>query len=316
MQMSSDVKPHPFEPLVRIYDCRRCGRFELTSDAERYATVTLARPPQWRSVTSHVIRKMQRDAAIPRISHFMIEKIWSEGKLPSPAQQANTLIQLVGDKGGAPGKFEGFTAPELSGILGTGDDGKTNSTDCLTFVIKYLQENRLIDTGPGHRPDALGFRLTFDGWRRFDELRHTSVDSTTAFMAMKFGRAVTDKLFLEFLKPAVAEAGFDLRRLDESPKPGLIDQRMEVELRTAKFIVADLTHGNRGAYWEAGFASGLGKPVFYICEAARFRRVGTHFDTNHHFTIMWDSANMAKVAEDLKTAIRFNLPGDSKLTNN
>jgi len=51
-------------------------------------------------------------------------------------------------------------------------------------------------------------------------------------MAMKFGRSATDKLFRECLKPAVAQTGFELRRLDENPKAGLIDLRMEVLIRT------------------------------------------------------------------------------------
>jgi len=133
-------------------------------------------------------------------------------------------------------------------------------------------------------------------------------------MAMRFGRRLTDALYLDHLKPAVKNAGFDLQRMDERPKPGLIDQRMEIELRTAKFLVAELKYENRGAYYEAGFAHALGKPVFYLCEGTRFRRVGTHFDTNHHFTISWDASNMAKAGEELKTAIRFALPGDAKLT--
>jgi nucleoside 2-deoxyribosyltransferase len=44
-----------------------------------------------------------------------------------------------------------------------------------------------------------------------------------------------------------------------------IDDQMRVALRTSRFVVADLTRGNRGAYWEAGFAEGLGRPVIYTC---------------------------------------------------
>ena len=74
-----------------------------------------------------------------------------------------------------------------------------------------------------------------------------------------------------FLMPAVASAGFDLVRLDEDPQAGSIDERLRVEIRKSRFLVADLTHGNPGAYWEAGFAEGLGKPVIYTCEKDDFR---------------------------------------------
>jgi nucleoside 2-deoxyribosyltransferase len=134
-------------------------------------------------------------------------------------------------------------------------------------------------------------------------------------MAMKFGRPITETLYRECFKPAVAQTGFELRRLDENPKAGLIDHRMEVLIRTAKFLIADLTYGNRGAYWEAGFATGLGRHVFYTCEKGRFRRVSTHFDVNHHYTVLWEADRPSEAAEELKAAIRATLPGDAKLTD-
>ena len=56
---------------------------------------------------------------------------------------------------------------------------------------------------------------------------------------------------------------------------GLIDNVMRVQIRDSAFILADLTDDNLGAYWEAGFAEGLGKPVIYLCEAARFDNAKT-----------------------------------------
>jgi nucleoside 2-deoxyribosyltransferase len=91
---------------------------------------------------------------------------------------------------------------------------------------------------------------------------------------------------------------------------------MEVEIRTARFLIADLTHGNRGAYWEAGFAAGLGKPVFYTCEEGYFRRFSTHFDTNHHYIVMWNAAQPDVAVEELKAAIRATLPGEAKMRDN
>jgi len=48
-------------------------------------------------------------------------------------------------------------------------------------------------------------------------------------------------------------------------------------IRTARFVIADLTHDNNGAYFEAGFAEGLGLPVIYTCEAGKFDAKKTHF---------------------------------------
>ena len=113
--------------------------------------------------------------------------------------------------------------------------------------------------------------------------------------------------------PAVKETGFELYRLDDRPRPGLIDNRMRVEIRAARFLVCDLTDENRGAYWESGFAEGAGKPVFYICEKTKFSEARTHFDTEHMQTIRWEETDPASAAEELKAAIHNEFPSGIRL---
>lgn len=71
---------------------------------------------------------------------------------------------------------------------------------------------------------------------------------------------------------------------------------------STKFLLAELTHNNAGAYWEAGFAEGLGKPVIYLCRKDLFddKSKGTHFDTNHHLTVVWKAEKMDEAARRLK----------------
>src|SRR6185436_19550551 len=110
-----------------------------------------------------------------------------------------------------------------------------------------------------------------------EDLRRGAAAGRRAFMAMPYGNEVLERVFTECFRPAVAAAGFELVRLDERPPAGSIDDRLRVEIRRARFLVADFTNGNHGAYWESGFAEGLGKPVIYTCEAAYFKNPGTHF---------------------------------------
>jgi nucleoside 2-deoxyribosyltransferase len=88
-----------------------------------------------------------------------------------------------------------------------------------------------------------------------------------------------------------------------------------VEIRNARFLIADLTDDNEGAYWEAGFAEGLGKPVIFICEEAKFEEKKTHFDTNHHLTVKWDKGSPQGAAEELKATIRATLPDEARMTD-
>lgn len=134
-----------------------------------------------------------------------------------------------------------------------------------------------------------------------------------AFMAMPFRDEEVTAMVDDVFKPAVEETGFQLKRLDDEAPAGNIDNRMRVEIRLCKFLIADLTNENRGAYWEAGYAEGLGKPVIYTCSEAYFDEHGTHFDANHQHTIVWDPENPGKAAEDLKSTIRATLPFEAKM---
>jgi nucleoside 2-deoxyribosyltransferase len=80
-------------------------------------------------------------------------------------------------------------------------------------------------------------------------------------------------------------------------------------------LIADLTDDNEGAYWEAGFAEGLGKPVIFSCEKAKFEEKKTHFDTNHHLTVKWDKNSPQDAAEELKATIRATLPDEAQMTD-
>ncbi len=134
-------------------------------------------------------------------------------------------------------------------------------------------------------------------------------------MAMSYGNQVLARIVEEHFKPAVRQAGFELKRLDDDPGAGLIDNRMRAEILASRFLIADLTDDNRGAYWEAGYADGLDKPVIYTCEREKFEAEETHFDTNHQHTILWDEEDPRAAAEALKATIRATLRADAKLTD-
>jgi nucleoside 2-deoxyribosyltransferase len=69
-----------------------------------------------------------------------------------------------------------------------------------------------------------------------------------------------------------------------------------------------MTRPNAGAYWEAGLAEGLGKPVIYICRDG----IETPFDTDHRQTVRWDLSKLNETATRLKAVIRSKLLGDAK----
>lgn len=126
-------------------------------------------------------------------------------------------------------------------------------------------------------------------------------------MAMQYRDGRLDRIVNQWFRPVVEETGFTLFRLDDEEPAGLIDDRLRIEIQSARFLIADLTHENRGAFWEAGYAEGLGKPVIYTCEGSVFR-TASHFDTNHNLHILWDEDNLESAMERLKATIRVTIP--------
>ena len=173
----------------------------------------------------------------------------------------------------------------------------------------------------GIRTDTLGMSgcanatLTFESWEFYDESIHGRTNSRKAFMAMQFGNQALAKVVEDCFKPAVKKTGYELQTVLEQPKAGSIDDRIRVEIRNAKFLIADLSDGNNGAYWEAGFAEGLGKIVIYTCQKSTWEKEATHFDTNHHQTIIWDENDLDSASTHLKATIRASLPEEATMAD-
>ena len=122
---------------------------------------------------------------------------------------------------------------------------------------------------------------------------------------MPFNKSDLDEVWLPKLRRAVAETGFSLKRVDDEPKPGLIDIRMREQIKQARFLIVELTHANSGAYWEAGFAEGLGTPVIYTLKEGADK---AHFDVEHSWRISWREDNMEDALKRLKATIRNEFP--------
>src|SRR5207244_912978 len=116
----------------------------------------------------------------------------------------------------------------------------------VAFVMDHLLDEGLIEEvpRPAQRQRNLlmrHVRLTLRGWERYETLKRGLAESRKAFMAMPFNDARLDTIFRDCFKPAVKATDFDLVRLDETPKAGLIDDRLRTEIRTSRFLVAELS---------------------------------------------------------------------------
>ncbi|TAL81788.1 MAG: hypothetical protein EPN75_03585 [Beijerinckiaceae bacterium] len=237
--------------------------------------------------------------------------------LPTPAEQADRLILWIASHQSLSGEWVENSIAEIDAWIGAAIASPGVTQGWLLDeedVKKFIEAQTPVNA-------RRKFRLTFAGWKHYETIKRAEVESRTAFMAMQFGDAELDAIVESYFKPAVQRAGFELRVLTDGQAAGLLDDQMRVRLRTSRFTIADLTHANNGAYWEAGFAEGLGRPVIYTCRKKEWNELNehgrnkVHFDTNHMATIIWDPSNPNEAAQRLTAMIRATLPAEAKMTD-
>jgi hypothetical protein len=261
----------------------------------------------------------------------MLAGVLKNNSLPTPAEQADNFITHLGGYSSSPGGFLEVPGQQVNqsqeniyGLLGF----KTGAAEWkdLYFIITALDDQKLLNVEyrPGVTSDGrkvpLGVSLTLAGWQKYEELQRFVKDSRKAFVAMEFPnpKKTRDNYFFQntlldkYLVPAVKQAGYDLANaLRSEPKAGNLHARLEVEIRAARFVVAEISQHNNGAYWEAGFARGLGKPVIYMYNRVIGKSDRPHFDVGSDLYIAWEEDKPEKAADDLKAVIRATLFGDA-----
>ena len=171
-----------------------------------------------------------------------------------------------------------------------------------SYFIDYLKSKDYIST------ESSGIIILPNGMNRIDELqKNIDINSKTAFIAMSFSPEMYS--VRDAIKFAIEQAGYIPRIMDEIEHNHQIVPEMLHEIRQARFVVAELTNHNNGAYFEAGYALGHGKEVIQLCKKSTFGADG-HFDVKQINTIMWESE--AELTEALLNRIKATVGSENK----
>jgi len=177
------------------------------------------------------------------------------------------------------------------------DQGKRY--DQVKFIENYLLKNNFIERIGVDSP----ITLLPNGFKRIDELqKNQSLNSKNVFVAMSF--ADNMKTVREAIHKAIQDAGYIPRIMDEIEHNNQIVPEMLYEIKQSKFVIAEFTEHNEGAYYEAGYAAGLGKEVIHICKKDSFND-GIHFDVKQVNTIIWETE--AELTEKLSKRIKATI---------
>lgn len=304
--------------IARIV-CPNCGSYNLAQQFHSDFIENNRLNATGRATLSYAIRRMQGSGTLPFIVQDFALSILQNTKLPSATEQLDTLVLFLGQTLAEPGqKVQNLDPKTMRAALGSITAGASGWIMQQAIGLGLMQ-GTVHETIGLDGAQVLNATLSIRGWQRFTELQTAVSGSKRAFMAMKFGDQTMDSIFSTCFKPAAKRAGYDLVKLDDEPRAGLIDDHLRLEIRTSRFLIADLSHANKGAYWEAGYAEGLGRPVIYTCQQSVFESEDTnlrpHFDTNHRLIVTWNLNDLHKAAEKLTTTIRVTLPSEAKLTD-
>lgn len=159
----------------------------------------------------------------------------------------------------------------------------------ISAIVKYLKDNEYLSCSGG--PEGFIIQLLPDGWKRVDELQRDISKGKDVFIAMSYDKEMND--VEDAIKSAVATCEYNPIILKDLEYNHQIVPEMLHQIRQAKFVIAELTNHNNGAYYEAGYALALGKQVIHLCKKSSFGEDG-HFDVKQINTILWNDT------EDLK----------------
>lgn len=135
----------------------------------------------------------------------------------------------------------------------------------------------------------------------------------TPIQGEKHGDQEQQRIFKEYdqrfeaVEKVIAEAGAIAIRIDKEHALEDLVGRIKKEIRSAQFVVADLTDERQSCYFEAGYAEALGKKVIYVASKQSVAKPGSktviHFDIHMNMNYF---TNHEELKEKLADAIEKN----------
>jgi hypothetical protein len=181
----------------------------------------------------------------------------------------------------------------------------------LSELIKFAVDAEYLERDTTVIPLRDFYKVSLDGYKKYEELEKTTIKSDVAFVAMWFDNSIKH-IYEPLIKSVVGWHDFNAVRLDTVEHGNDINYEMIAQIKAARFVVADLTGHRGGVYYEAGFAKGLNKQVVLTCRDDDFDK--THFDLNHTKIIKWCSGNLSEFAYELSMRIDATVDGSKHLS--
>lgn len=193
--------------------------------------------------------------------------------------------------------------------------------DQIKYIKRYLINTEFVDFSSEH-PMINDFTISPKGWNRIDELQKNTSNNKNVFVSMAFNDSTKDTR--EAIRQGIINSGYSAEFIDEIIHNKQIVPEMFRLIRECRFLILEISDPNYGAYYEAGYALGLGKEVIICCNQDVFggnvkinglaptdeekdkfgKYLRPHFDIAQKQILVWtDYADLTKKLEEWIKAI-------------
>lgn len=176
--------------------------------------------------------------------------------------------------------------------------------DECRFLIKTLAEKKWIKESSTMASTAQliqgNFQILEKGWLEIEEIAKP-LQSKQVFIARCFDE-VMDRAGESIFK-ACKDSGFIPLQINKKEHNKEISGEILVEIKKSHFLIAEVTGQNKGVYFEAGFAMGIGIPVIWLVKEDDLENV--HFDTRQYNHVVWQTEE--ELIEKLERRIKGSI---------
>ena len=263
--------------------------YEFNRDRDKDERLSLSEPEDF--------ERLLNDSRMPKTHMQRLEKLLINLYRSSDVVGENFYAGYFGDDE-IPGVVTGETEKILPISIAYAKDldevyGMLHALEQLGFMARMPE-------------DSQQYIITPKGFEKAEQLLSSNIESKSVFVAMDYRKEHLGA-FYNAIYPACDACGFRAMIIKDKDHNNGITDEIIVEIKKSKFVVVDYTYNNYGAYWEAGYAQGLGRVVIRCCNKKWFDDNGLHFDVKHYRTLIWE--DLDDLTKQLKANIRYNIPG-------
>lgn len=142
---------------------------------------------------------------------------------------------------------------EEDGLIEFIDDSPFDTTS----TFKERKKDRFF-----HTKSWFTFTVTRKGW---GVSAINDAEIPQGFIAVDFDNSM-DKTIVA-MEESISKCGFVPMSIKYKNYPETVMEKALGEIRKSKFVIVNITNLKPSVFYEAGFAKGIGKPIFYVCNA-------------------------------------------------